>query len=115
MATFVKKENLTISIGEYTAQDGTQKKQWRTIGEIITMNGDDGQPYQFFKLWGAGGVVEGKVFEQQEKQGGQQQQAPQQAPQYQQAPPQQQSWGNPPPQQQVPQNAPQYQQQSNGQ
>ena len=65
MAQFVKKENLTISIGEYE-KDGQTKKQWRTIGEIVSMIGDDGQPYQFFKLWGAGGVVEGKVFEQQE-------------------------------------------------
>jgi len=74
MAQFVKKENLTISIGEYE-KDGQTKKQWRTIGEIISMIGDDGKPYQFFKLWGAGGVVEGKVFEQQDNN---QQQAPQQ-------------------------------------
>ena len=65
MAQFVKKENLTISIGEYE-KGGQTKKQWRTIGEIISMIGDDGKPYQFFKLWGAGGVVEGKVFEQQD-------------------------------------------------
>jgi len=65
MAQFVKKENLTISIGEYE-KEGQTKKQWRTIGEIVSMIGDDGQPYQFFKLWGAGGVVEGKVFEQQD-------------------------------------------------
>jgi len=74
MATFIKKENLTISIGEYQ-KDGQTKKEWRTIGELITMNGDDGKPYQFFKLWGSGGVVEGKVFEQQDRQ----QQQPQQA------------------------------------
>lgn len=82
MATFIKKENLTISIGEYE-KDGQTKKEWRTIGEIITMNGDDGKPYQFFKLWGAGGMVEGKVFEQKERQQGnnqdhQRQQQPQQ-------------------------------------
>tara|TARA_R110002050_G_C8722659_1_gene496536 strand:+ start:193 stop:504 length:312 start_codon:yes stop_codon:yes gene_type:complete len=87
MAQFVKKENLTISIGTYKDQQGNEKKQWKTIGEIITMNGDDGHPYQFFKLWGAGGIVEGKVFEQQENNN----QAPQQAPQggYQQVPQQQ--------------------------
>ncbi len=50
------------------------KKQWKTIGELMTMQGDDGKPYQFFKLWGAGGVMEGKVFEQQDRN----QQAPQQ-------------------------------------
>lgn len=112
MAQFVKKENLTISIGEYE-KGGQTKKQWRTIGEIITMTGDDGKPYQFFKLWGAGGIVDGKVFEQQDNnaQGVQQQQyqqAPQQqAPQYQQQPPQpqqqQQPQYQPAPQQQPPQ------------
>ena len=74
MAQFIKKENLTISVGEYQDQQGNQKKQWRTIGELVTMQGDDGQPYQFFKLWGAGGVVEGKVFEQNDNQQGNQQQ-----------------------------------------
>lgn len=64
--SFIKKENLVISTGEYQ-KDGQTKKEWRTIGEIITMQGDDGQPYQFFKMWGAGGVVEGKVFEQQDR------------------------------------------------
>ena len=98
MAQFVKKENLTISIGEYE-KDGQTKKQWRTIGEIVSMVGDDGKPYQFFKLWGSGGVVEGKVFEQQDnnqtprQQQQQYNQAPQQ-PQYQQAPqPQQYNGG----------------------
>lgn len=101
MAQFIKKENLTISIGEYE-KDGQTKKQWRTIGEIITMQGDDGKPYQFFKLWGAGGIVEGKVFEQQDNAQGGQQQAPQQR--YQQP----QQYQQPAPQQQM---APQYQQQ----
>jgi len=82
MATFIKKENLTISTGEYQ-KDGQTKKEWRTIGEIITMQGDDGQLYQFFKMWGAGGVVEGKVFEQQDRnqQSAQQQRPPVQQPQ----------------------------------
>ena len=66
MATFLNKQNLVISTGEYQ-KDGATKKEWRTIGELITMQGDDGQPYQFFKMWGAGGVVEGKVFEQKDK------------------------------------------------
>lgn len=73
MSTFIKKENLTISTGEYQ-KDGQTKKEWRTIGELITMQGDDGQPYQFFKMWGSGGVVEGKVFEQQDRNQQQQQQ-----------------------------------------
>ena len=79
--SLIKKENLTIVIGEYTDQQGQPKKQYKTIGELITMQGDTG-PYQFFKMWGPGGVVEGKVFEQQDQNSNQQ--APQQAPQNQQ-------------------------------
>jgi hypothetical protein len=58
--SFIKKENLVISIGEYE-KNGETKQEYKTIGEIITMQGNDG-PYQFFKLWGASGVTEGKVF-----------------------------------------------------
>jgi single-stranded DNA-binding protein len=60
--SFIKKENLVIVIGQYTDQMGQQKNEYKTIGELVTMQGNDG-PYQFFKLWGAGGVTEGKVFE----------------------------------------------------
>ena len=83
--SLIKKENLTIVIGEYTAlhQQGQPKKQYKTIGELITMQGDTG-PYQFFKMWGAGGVVEGKVFEQQDQNQNNAQQAPQQQGGYQQ-------------------------------
>lgn len=94
----MKKENITIVIGTYE-KDGETKKQFRTIGELITMMGDDGQPYQFGKLWGAGGCTEIKIYQQDDNRttGGQpqqqqpqqnyQQQPQQQAPQqYQQAP-----------------------------
>ena len=94
MAQFVKKENLTISIGEYE-KGGQTKKQWRTIGEIVSMIGDDSKPYQFFKLWGAGGVVEGKVSEQQENNNQQQNNTQQQGQQQQQGGFQQQNNGYP--------------------
>ena len=90
MSNLLKKENITIVIGTYE-KDGETKKQYRTIGELITMQGDDGQPYQFGKLWGAAGCTEIKVYPQDDNRttGGQQpqQQAPQQA--YQQQAPQQ--------------------------
>jgi hypothetical protein len=70
--SFIKKENLVISIGEYE-KNGETKQEYKTIGEIITMQGNDG-PYQFFKIWGAGGVTEGKVFAPRDNT--QQQQAP---------------------------------------
>ncbi len=89
--SFIKKENLTIVIGEYQDNQGNQKKQYKTIGELVTMNGNDGNPYQFFKLWGAGGVVEGKVFEQQDNNQQQSHQNNQHQAQQQQAPQQQQN------------------------
>jgi len=98
MSNLIKKENLTIVIGEYTDAQGNEKKQYRTIGELITMMGNDGQPYQFGKLWGPTGYTEIKVYPQDDNK----QQTPQ--PSQQQAPPQQY---NQAPQQQAPQ---QYQQ-----
>lgn len=69
MANVANKQNMTISIREYTDNQGQQKKVWKTIGEIITW--DDGS--QSFELWGAGGHVKGNVFDKQENQGQQQQ------------------------------------------
>lgn len=89
MSNLIKKENISIVIGEYTDQQtGQPKKQWRTIGELITMMGDDGQPYQFGKLWGAGGCVEVKVFEQDQNRAQNNMQQPQQQPQQQYGQPQ---------------------------
>jgi len=97
MSNLIKKENISIIIGTYTNKEGQEKKQYRTIGELITMQGDDGQPYQFGKLWGAAGCTEIKVYPQDDNRttGGQQpaQQTPQQT--YQQAP-QQQTYQTPP-------------------
>lgn len=73
MSNFIKKENLMVVVGEYTDQQGQQKKEHKQIGEIITMQGNDG-PYQFFKIWGPHGVTEGKVWEPLDNA---QQQAPQ--------------------------------------
>ena len=66
---FVKKENITITIGEYE-RNGVMKKEWRTIGELVTMTGSDGGQYQFGRLWGPAGVTEFKIFEQKERFGG---------------------------------------------
>ena len=64
MGNVLKKENLTIVIGTYKdRQTGQEKKQYRTIGELITMQGDDGSTYQFGKLWGPTGCTDFKVFE----------------------------------------------------
>lgn len=56
--SFVKKQNISIVVDE---REG--KKYYKTIGELVTMHGNDGE-YQFIKLWGAGGVVNAKVFDQ---------------------------------------------------
>ena len=80
MATVQKKENLTISIREYTDGQGQTKKVWKTIGELITW--DDGK--QSFEMWGPTGATKGSVFEQNEQGGQSQQQQAQQPQQYQQ-------------------------------
>ena len=97
MSNLIKKENISIVIGTYTNNEGQEKKQFRTIGELITMKGDDGSHYQFGKIWGAGGCTEIKIYPQEDKSAQQpiqqqqpqqnyQQQAPQAPQQYQQAP-----------------------------
>lgn len=63
MANLIKKENITIVIGEYQ-KDGETKKRYKTIGELITMRGDDGSEYQFGEMWGPTGSTEFKVFSQ---------------------------------------------------
>lgn len=63
--SFIKKENLTIVIGEYE-KNGQMKKEYKTIGELVTMQGNDGI-YQFGRLWGPTGTTEFKVFEQQDR------------------------------------------------
>jgi len=113
--SLIKKENIVIVIGTYE-KDGETKKQFRTIGELITMQGDDGQPYQFGKLWGSSGCTEIKVYPQDDSrtstgqnQQQNQQQAPQQQYQQQQAPQQYQQPNG------QPMNPQQVQQQQQGQ
>lgn len=62
----IKKENIVIVIGTYTDRNNQEKKQFRTIGEIVTMQGNDG-PYQFGKIWGPHGVTEFKLYPQEER------------------------------------------------
>lgn len=74
MSQMIKRENITISIGSYE-KDGQTKQRIKTIGEIVTMRGDDGSEYQFGDLWGATGSTKFKVRAQQDWQ---QQQPPKQ-------------------------------------
>ncbi len=71
MANVQNKENMTISIREYTDGQGQQKKVWKTIGELITW--DDGS--KSFELWGPTGSTKGNVFAKDDNN---QAQAPQQ-------------------------------------
>ena len=94
MAQVLKRENLSVIIDTYQdKQTGQQKHKRRTIGEIVTMQGDDGSVYQFGEIWGPHGCTKFNIYEQQDdaqqapaqnqSQGYQQQQAYQQAPQQQ--------------------------------
>lgn len=94
MSQVLNRENITISIGEYQ-KDGQTKQEYRTIGEIITMQGDDGSTYQFGRLWGPGGSVKFNIYAKEDKNQQAQQQTQQSyqqqsAPQQQQRAPQQQ-------------------------
>lgn len=79
MANVANKENMTISIREYTDNQGQTKKVWKTIGELITW--DDSS--KSFELWGPTGSTKGNVFARddqsnQQPQQGQPVQQPQQ-------------------------------------
>ena len=82
MAQLIKKENITIITGTYTDAQGSEKKRYKTIAELITMQGDDGSTYQFGEMWGPHGVTKFNVYAQDEPQQnnnqGQQQQNQQQ-------------------------------------
>lgn len=81
MPQVLRRENLTISIGTYE-KDGATKQRYKTIGELITMQGGDGSVYQFGEMWGPTGNTKFNVYEQQD----QNNQAPQQKSGYQQPP-----------------------------
>jgi len=74
MAQLIKKENITIVTGTYNDNQGNEKKRYKTIAELITMRGDDGNEYQFGEMWGPHGVTKFNVYAQEDKN----QQAPQQ-------------------------------------
>ena len=42
MAQLIKKENITIVTGTWNDAQGNEKKRYKTIAELITMQGDDG-------------------------------------------------------------------------
>ena len=103
MAQLIKKEKITIIIGTYQ-KDGQTKNKTRTIGELITMQGDDGSTYQFGEQWGPNGCTPFKIYPFDDDNAAQG--APHQAP-----PPQQGGYNQQAPhQQQVPQNYQQPQQ-----
>ena len=96
MANVQLKENMTISIREYTDNNGQSKKVWKTIGELITW--DDGS--KSFELWGPTGSTKGNVFSKEDNnQQPPQQNAPQQQGGYQQPQGNQSSFQQQPPQQ----------------
>lgn len=82
MATLIKKENINVVIEVYQDRNtGQEKKKRRTIGEIVTMQGDDGSVFQFGEIWGPHGSTKFDIYEQQDNQ--QQVTTQYQQPQYQ--------------------------------
>ena len=80
MPRVIKKENIVISTGTYQ-KDGVEKHRYKTIGELLTMEGDDGSQYQFGEMWGPTGSQKFNVYEQQERNQQRPQQQTRQAPQ----------------------------------
>ena len=69
MSNVLNKENIVIVVDTYKdRQTGQEKKVFKTIGELVTMQGNDGQPYQFGRLWGPTGSTEFKVYSQENRQ-----------------------------------------------
>lgn len=98
MAQLIKKENITIVIGEFKDNQGATKKKYKTIGELVTMRGDDNSEYQFGEIWGPHGVTKFNVYAQddnnQQQQNNNQGQQQQQTGGFQQNNQQQQSPAN---------------------
>ena len=93
MAQLLKKENITVVVGNYKdpQNPNAMKNRYKTIGELITMQGDDGSVYQFGEMWGPHGSTKFNVYEQQDNN-------------RQQQPPHNQGYDNqPPPHQAAPQ------------
>jgi len=67
MAQLIKKENITIVIDTWTDNQGVEKKKYKTIAELVTMRGDDGNEYQFGEIWGPHGVTKFNVYAQEDK------------------------------------------------
>ena len=60
MGQLIKKENISVIVGQYPDPQNPQqmKNRHRTIGEIVTMQGDDGSVYQFGEIWGPHGSTQ---------------------------------------------------------
>lgn len=71
MSQLIKKENITIITGTYNDTQGNEKKRYKTIAELITMRGDDGNEYQFGEMWGPHGATKFYVYSQDENNQGQ--------------------------------------------
>lgn len=94
MAQIIKKENIVISLREYTDNNGQNKKVYKTIGELCTYQNDDGSVSQFGEMWGPTGSTKFNIYEQTDRNA----QQPQQSQQPQQPQQPQQNYQQPPPQ-----------------
>ena len=64
MSHIIKKEDISISIGEFE-ENGETKPRLKVIGELITLRTDDGSVYQCGELWGPTGSTEFNVIDQE--------------------------------------------------
>jgi len=63
--SLIRKENIVIVVDTYM-KDGQEKNVYKTVGEIVHMNGSDG-PYSFGRLWGPTGSTKFNIFPQDQQ------------------------------------------------
>lgn len=52
----VKKENISLAYEKYTDKQGNEKTSWKTIGEVLTFQKEDGSYSKMMKLYSMPGV-----------------------------------------------------------
>ena len=64
----VKKENISVAYEKYTNKQGEEKTAWRTIGEVLTFQRDDGSYSKMVKMYSMPGISI-QLFEQKPRDG----------------------------------------------
>ena len=67
MSKNIGRKNIVLAYDKYQGQDGQEKTNWRTLGEIVMFQGDDGKVSEIVNLWTMPGASI-RVFPPKDKQ-----------------------------------------------